>query len=213
VTAVARYLLAEHARSGRFVAPLVLLVAAVLILSGQPPLSASGSVAAVLVALQAWLGVVFFNTQGTTDRHVIAAAVGARRFIGGRLLAGAALAVATALAAWGVEVVGALIHGELPMAELGLALVGYLTATLAGTALAALFAQPLVQSRPVAVFGIAISLLVSVPLEIPPTITIAKAFDGRTSDVPDHLVDDVTIVVLFAALVVAACLELGRRRE
>ncbi len=93
---------------------------------------------------------MFFNTQASADRHVVTAAVGGRRFTLGRLLAGAMLAALTSLAAWAGVAGGALVDGSFPLAELGLCLVGYLTATTAGTALPALFAQPLVHSRAIA---------------------------------------------------------------
>ena len=83
-----------------------------------------------------------------------------------------------------------------------------------GTALAALFAQPLVHSRAIAVLGMSGCLLLSVPLDVPPTITVAQAFaSGRPSEVPRRLIDDVAIVAVFGATVTVVCVALGRRCE
>src|SRR4051794_41550426 len=88
--AVARYLLAEHFRSRRFVAPTLLLAWGVVVLYAQPPnpvLSTAGTVAAYTFPCMCWAALALLNTQGDADRHVLLVAAGGRSFILGRLLA------------------------------------------------------------------------------------------------------------------------------
>ena len=65
--AVARYLLSEHFRSRRFVAPMLLLTAGVVVLYAQPPnpvLSTAGTVAAYTFPCMCWGALALLNTQG-----------------------------------------------------------------------------------------------------------------------------------------------------
>jgi len=71
VAAVARYLLAEYLRSRRFVAPLLLLAAGVVVLYAQPPnavLSTAGTVAGFVFVDTCWVALALLNTQGDADR-------------------------------------------------------------------------------------------------------------------------------------------------
>ena len=87
--AVAHYLLSEHFRSRRFVAPLLLLATGVVVLYAQPPnpvLSTAGTVAAFVFVDLCWFGLALLDTQGDADRQVLSVVSGARSYALGRLL-------------------------------------------------------------------------------------------------------------------------------
>jgi hypothetical protein len=217
VIAVARYLLAEHFRSRRFVAPLLLLAAGVVVLYAQPPnpvLSTAGTVAAFAFPCMCWATLALLNTQGDADRHVLLVAAGPRAFVLGRLLAVAALAGAVSVFAVAFPTVTRRFATDPTIGELADCLLATLLCALAGAGLGALFSRPLVRSRTIAVFGLALAALVTVPLNGPPAITTAKALDiTDASEVPVRLGGTLLSVSLFALAVAATCALLWRRRE
>lgn len=217
VIAVARYLLAEHARSRSFVAPLIVLLGGIVLLYSQPPnpvLSTAGGVAAFLFAIQCWLTLAFLNSQAQPDRHVLAAAAGGRAFVLGRLLAIGWLAGASSLLAILYPLLTASFTRTPSIGELAVILLANLTATIAGSALAALFAQPIVRSRAVSVLGLTLCALLTVPFHLPAAVPTASALNTtRASQVPARLSGDVISVVMFAALVALICARQWRRRE
>lgn len=215
--AVARYLLAEHLRTRAFVAPVLVLVAVVVGLYAQPPnpvLATAGVVAAAAFPIQAWLALAFLNTTAPAQRHVLAATAGPRALVAGRLLGAELLALAVAVAIVAYPLLAGRLERAPHAGELALCLLAGLASTTAGTALAALFAQPLVRSRAVAVLGLAACALVTVPLDLPPAVPIARALDTRhAAAVPARLAGDLAWIGAFCVAVAVACALLWRRRE
>jgi hypothetical protein len=212
---VVPYLLAYYFRSGRFAAPLLVSVVGIALLYSQPSspvLSTAGACAAFLFPAQCWCALSFFNAQSESDRHVLAAAVGGRRLLAGRFLAGAALALFISLLALGYPILTSAYDRGPHVDELGLVLSANLTATIAGTALAALFAQPLVRSRVVAFLGISVCAFLTVPLDLPPTLPVAHAMaTTNVGGVSMRLLPAFGVVAGFAAAVMLACTRLWRR--
>jgi hypothetical protein len=189
VIAVARYLLAEHVRSRRFVAPMLLLTAGVVVLYAQPP-------------------------NPVLSTAVLLVAAGPRAFILGRLLAVAAFSAAISVLVVAFPVVTGRFETAPTLAELADCLLATLLCAFAGSGLGALFSRPLVRSRTIAVFGLALTALVTVPLNGPPAITTAQALDiADASDVPVRLGSTLLSVGLFGLAVAATCALLWRRRE
>jgi hypothetical protein len=217
VTAVARYLLAEHFRSRRFVAPLLLLAAGVVVLYAQPPnpvLSTAGTVAAYTFPCLCWAALALLNTQGDADRHVLLVAAGARAFVLGRLLALLGLATVVSVLVVAFPLVTRRFATTPTPGELGDCLLATLLCALGGAALGALFARPLVRSRAIAVLGLALCALVTVPLNGPPAITTAQALDvSSAGSVPSRLGGTLASVAVFALAVTVTCALLWRRRE
>jgi hypothetical protein len=217
VIAVARYLLAEHFRSRRFVAPMLLLASGVVVLYAQPPnpvLSTAGTVAAFTFPCLCWAALALLNTQGDADRHVLLVAAGPRAFILGRLLALVALAAIVSVLVVAFPTVTGRFETDPTVGELADCLLATLLCALAGAGLGALFSRPLVRSRTIAVFGLALTALITVPLNGPPAITTAQALDiTDASDVPVRLGATLASVSVFAAAVAVACALLWRRRE
>jgi hypothetical protein len=217
VIAVARYLLSEHWRSRRFVAPTLLLVSGVVVLYAQPPnpvLSTAGTAAAYTFPCLCWAVLALLNTQGDADRHVLLVAAGPRAFILGRLLAVVAYAATLSVLVVAFPVVTGRFETSPTPGEIADCLLATLLCALAGAGLGALFSRPLVRSRTIAVFGLALTALLTVPLNGPPAITTAQALDiTDASDVPVRLGSTFASVGLFALAVAATCALLWRRRE
>jgi hypothetical protein len=217
VIAAARYLLAEHLRTRAIVAPGVVLLSGIVVLYAQPPnpvLSTAGTVAAFLFAAECWLALGLLNSQGAADRQVLIATVGGTRFAAARLLAAGWLAALTSVLALALPLVTGRFERTPTVGEVGLILVANLAAAIAGTALAALFSQPIVRNRAVAVLGLAACALLTLPLDLPPTVPTARALDTtHAGDVPARLAGDLVAVGLFAAATAVACALLWRRRE
>ena len=216
--AVARYLLADFVRSWRFVAPGLVLVAGVVVLYAQPPnpvLSTAASVIALLFAAQCWLALAFFNSQGDPDRHVLAATAGGRTFVLGRLLGAGAIAVIASLVAVAIPFLGQRFDRTPTVGELAVILLANLIAAFGATALAALFARPLVYSRVVSVLGLAVFAVLTVPLRLPGSaVPTAQALDaGHVAHVPARLTGDIGSLLVFVAAVGAVCSREWRRRD
>jgi len=217
VIAAARYLLSEHLRTRGFVAPTVVLLAGVVVLYAQPPnpvLSTAGTVAAFLFAAQCWLALGLFNSQGAADRQVLIATVGGRRFARARLLAAGALATLTSVLVLALPLVTGRFERTPHVGEIGLVLLANLASAVGGTALAALFSQPIVRNRAIAVLGLSACALLTLPLDLPPVVPTARALDTtHAGDVPGRLAGDLASVALFAVAVAVVCSLLWRRRE
>jgi hypothetical protein len=216
VIAAARYLLSEHLRTRGFVAPTVVLLAGVVVLYAQPPnpvLSTAGTVAAFLFAAQCWLALGLFNSQGAADRQVLIATVGGRRFALARLLAAGTLAGLTSVLL-ALPLVTGRFERTPHLGEIGLVLLANLGSAVAGTALAALFSQPIVRNRAIAVLGLSACALLTLPLDLPPVVPTARALDTtHAGDVPGRLAGDLASVALFTIAVTVVCSLLWRRRE
>jgi len=217
VSAVARYLLADHFRSRRWVPPFLLLAVGVVVLYAEPPnpvLSTAGGVAAFLLVAQCWLALAFLNTEGTSDRQIVAATAGGRALVLGRLVGLAALTAGTSLLTLAYPVLTGSFERVPDVHELGLILLANLVCAAAGSALAALFAQPAVRSRAVAVLGLIGALVVTVPLGLSPAVATADAMDTtKIARVPDHLGVALVSVAAFVILASGASAVLWRRRE
>jgi hypothetical protein len=215
--AVARYLLAEHLRSRRFVAPFLLLAAGVVVLYAQPPnpvLSTAGVVAAFAFAAMCWAALAFLNTQGDADRHVLAAAAGPRAYLLGRMAALLGLAGTVTLAVVAFPLVTGTFERAPALGELAICLLGTFACALAGSALGALFAQPLIRSRAVAVLGLTSCAVVTVPLGVSPAVAAARALDVESAGTAaTQLLPLLLGVALFALAVGATCAWLWRVRE
>ena len=216
--AVARYLLADYVRSRHFIAPALVLIVGVVVFYAEPPnpvLSTASSVIALLFATQCWLALAFFNSQGTADRHVLTATAGGRSFIGGRWLAAAALAGGSSVFALGYPLVTARFQRAPTVAELLVILLANLVATLAATALAALFARPLLYNRAVAVLGLTWCAVLTVPLRIPGSaVPTAQALNAsHAAQVPGRLAGDLGSVLIFIAAVGVVCSRQWRRHD
>jgi RecA/RadA recombinase len=83
-----------------------------------------------------------------------------------------------------------------------------------GTALAALFSQPIVRNRAIAVLGLSACALLTLPLDLPPVVPTARALDTtHAGDVPGRLAGDLASVALSTIAVAVVCSLLWRRRE
>ncbi len=215
--AAARYLLADYVRTRAFVAPTVVLLAGVVVLYAQRPnpvLSTAGTVAAFLFAAQCWLALGLLNSQGSADRQVLIASVGGGRFALARLAAAGALAVLTSVFVLAAPLVTGRFERTPHLGEVGLILVANLVSAIGGTALAALFSQPIVRNRAIAVLGLSACALLTLPLDLPPVVPTARALDTtHAGDVPGRLAGDLASVALFTLAVAIACSLLWRRRE
>ncbi len=218
MTAVARYLLADYARSRRFVAPALVLIAGVVLFYAQPPnpvLATASSLITLLFAAQCWLALAFFNSQGTPDRHMLAATAGRRTFVLGRMLAAGALALTTSLVALAYPLLAARFARTPSVAELAVILLANMTATLGATALAALFARPLVYSRAASVLGLTLCAILTIPLHLPGSaVPTAQALDtNHAAHVPARLSGNIVSILIFTAAVGVVCAHQWRRRD
>ena len=215
--AVARYLLAEHLRSRRVVAPLLLLAIGVVVLYAQPPnpvLATAGVVAGFVFVASLWLGLSLLNSQGDTERAIFAVAAGPRAFALGRLLALVSPDAATALAAVAFPTLTGLFEHTPTAGELALCLLGTFACALAGGALAALFSRPFVRSRAVAVLGLSACAVFTVPLGVSPALATARAMDvAAPAAAASRLEPTLLGIALFSLAAMAACALLWRRRE
>ena len=186
-------------------------------LYAQPPnpvLSTAGTVAAFLFAAQCWLALGLFNSQGAADRQVLIATVGGRRFALARLLAAGALAGLTSVLVLSLPLATGRFERTPHLGEIGIVLLANLGSAVAGTALAALFSQPIVRNRAIAVLGLSACALLTLPLDLPPVVPTARALDTtHAGDVPGRLAGDLASVALFAIAVTVVCSLLWRRRE
>lgn len=215
---VARYLLADFVRSRRFVAPMLVLVAGVVVFYAQPPnpvLSTASSVVALLFAAQCWLALAFFNSQGTPDRHVLAATAGGSRFVLGRMLAAGLLALTVSFVAIAYPLLAGRFENTPTLVQIAVILLANLTATVGATALAALFARPLLYNRAVAVLGLTLCAVLTVPLHLPGApVPTAQALDtGHAAQVAARLSGDVGSILIFTAAVGVVCTRQWRRRD
>jgi hypothetical protein len=215
--AVARYLLAEHLRSRRLAAPILLLATGVVVLYSQPPnpvLSTSGVVAGFVFVVALWLGISLLNSQGDAERAIFVAAAGPRTFALGRLLALLTSEAAIALAAVAFPVLTGRFERAATAAELSLILLGTFGCALAGGAVAALFSRPFVRSRLIAVMGLTATAVLTVPLGISPALATARALDvDRSSDAATRLEPTLLGIASFALAAMATCALLWRHRE
>jgi hypothetical protein len=219
MSAVARYLLAEWVCSRRIVAPGLVLAGGVVVLYAQPAspaLSSASTVLALLFAAQCWLTLSLLNSQGTADRHLLAASAGGRAFVAGRLLAACLLTLANSLLALVYPLVAGRFAGAPGVGQLAIILLANLTATLGAAGLAALFARPLVYSRAVSVLGLTACAILTVPTNMPGgAIATAQALDsGRHApQLIERLGGDVGTVLVFVCAVGAVCARQWRHRE
>lgn len=213
--AVARYLLAEHLRSRRFVPPILLLAVGVVVLYSQPPnpvLATAGVVAGFVFIAAIWVGIALMNSQGDADRHVFTVAAGTRNYLLGRLLALFTVALVIAVAAVAFPTLAGCFERTPTAAELGICLLGTIACALAGVALGALFARPLVGSRAVAVFGLTGAAVFTVPAGISPAIATAKALDvTHPATAATNLLPTLAAISLFIITAGLACVSLWRR--
>ena len=85
---------------------------------------------------------------------------------------------------------------------------------LAAGALAAVFSQPIVRNRAIAVLGLSACALLTLPLDLPPVVPTAGALDTtHAGEVPGRLAGDLASVALFTIAVAVVCSLLWRRRE
>ena len=215
--AVARYLLAQHLGSRRWVAPFLFLVAGVVVLYAQPPnpvLSTAGTAAAWLLPSQIWLALAFLNTQEAGDRQTTVANAGARTFALGRLLGLAALAVLASLVTLALPTLSGRFERAPHADELALILVANLVCASAGSALAALFARPILRGRAAPVLGLMTCLLATIPLGLSPAVATARALDGAgAADVPERIAPTIAAVLAFVVVALLVSALLWRRRE
>ena len=217
MSAVARYLLAQHLGSRRWVAPCLFLVGGVVVLYAQPPnpvLSTAGTAAAWLLPAQIWLALSFLNTQETGDRQSLVANAGPRTFALGRLLGLAVLALLASLVTLALPTLSGRFERAPQADELALILVANLVCASAGSALAALFARPILRGRAAPVLGLSACLLATIPLGLSPAVATARALDRTgAAEVPGRLAPTIAAVAAFAALALLASALLWRRRE
>ncbi len=216
--AVARYLLADYVRSLRFVAPALVLVAGVVVFYAQPPnpvLSTAGSVVGLLFAAHCWLALGFFNSQGTPDRHVLSATAGGRTFVCARMLAAGALALGASIFAIAYPLLAGRFDRGPSLGELALILLANMTATVGATALAALFARPLIYNRATSVLGLTLCVVLTIPLRLPGSaVPVAQALDtNHAAQVPARLSADLGSILIFTAAVGVVCARQWRRRD
>jgi hypothetical protein len=217
VTASARYLLAEHLSSRRWVGPFIFLLAGIIVLYSQPPnpvLSTAGTVAAWLLPAMSWWCFAFLDTGAPGERQVLIAALGPRRFAAARLIGLAALVAGASLFTFLVPLVLGLFEHTPRAGEVGLVLFADGLCGLAGAGLAALICEPIFRgrARPL-LLGIG-ALVLSIPAGISPALATASALDHRDPGaVPGHLAPETLGVAVFLALAIPLAGELWRRRE
>jgi hypothetical protein len=217
VSAVARYLLAQHLGSHRWVAPFLFLLAGVVVLYAQPPnpvLSTAGTAAAWLLPAQIWLALSFLNTQEAGDRQTTVANAGPRTFALGRLLGLAVLALLASLVTLAFPVVSARFERPAHLDELALILVANLVCASAGSALAALFARPILSGRAAPVLGLMTCLIATIPLGVSPAVATARALDRTgAAEVPARIAPTLAAVAAFVGVALCLSVLLWRRRE
>ncbi len=215
--AAARYLLADFVRSLRFVAPALVLVAGMVVFHAQPPnpmLSTAGSVVGLLFAADCWLALAFFNSQGTPDRHVLAATAGGRTFVLARMLAAGALALGVATIAIAYPLHAQRFDRSPSVGELALILLANMTATVGATALAALFARPLIYNGATSVLGLTLCAVLTVVCLPGGAVATAQALDtNHAAQVPARLSADLGSILIFTAAVGVVCACQWRRRD
>jgi hypothetical protein len=217
VTATARYLLAEHLASRRWIGPFLFLLAGIVVLFSQPPnpvLSTAGTTAAWLLPAMSWWCFAFLDTSEPGERQVSIAALGPRRFAAARLLGLVALVAGASLFTFLVPLVLGLFEATPAAGEVALVLFANCLCGLAGAGLAALIAEPIFRGRawPL-LLGIG-ALVLSIPAGLSPAIATASALDRKDpSAVPSHLAPETLGLALFLALAIPLATELWRRRE
>lgn len=217
MSAVARYMLAEHLGSRRWVAPFLFLASGVVVLYAQPPnpvLSTAGTAAAWMFPAQAWWAFAFLNTQEPGERQTIVATVGARRFAGGRLLGLLVLlAIAMVFTAAFPILTGRFEHPA-HLGEIALILCANFLCGAAGSGLAALVCEPIVRTRAVPVLFLTGAVVLSVPLGISPAIATAAAMNRTdASAVPGQLAPETLGITIFLAVALPLGARLWRLRE
>jgi hypothetical protein len=217
VTATARYLLAEHLASRRWIGPFLFLLAGIVVLFSQPPnpvLSTAGTTAAWLLPAMSWWCFAFLDTSEPGERQVSIAALGPRRFAAARLLGLVALVAGASLFTFLVPLVLGLFEATPGAGEGALVLFANCLCGLAGAGLAALIAEPIFRGRAWPLLLGVGALVLSVPAGVSPAIATARALDRRDpSAVPSHLAPETLGIALFLALAIPLASELWRRRE
>lgn len=218
MTAVTRYLLADYARSRRFVAPLLVVIAGTVVLYAQAPnpvLSTASSVVELLFATQCWLALAFFNSQGAPDRHILAATAGAHAFVLGRMMAAGLLALITSVLTIAYPIIAERFEHTPTLGQVAVVLLANLVATIGATALAAVFARPLVYNRALSVLGLTLCAVFTVPLHLPGSaVPTANALDAsHAAQVPARLTGDIGSMLILTASVGVLCARQWRRHE
>ena len=146
---------------------------------------------------------------------VLTATVGGGRFALARLLAAGALAALTSVLVLALPLVTGRFERTPHLGEIALVLLANLGSAVAGTALAALFSQPIVRNRAIAFHKSGGSVrCLTLPLDLPPVVPTARALDTtHAGEVPGRLAGDLASVALFTIAVAVVCSLLWRRRE
>lgn len=216
MTAIARHLLAAYWRGRGFVAPgavAAIGVGLVYAPAPNPVLATAGTAAAFLFFAQAWLALTLFADASDQDRRILAAAAGPRAVALGRLLAGAGLAALVSVLAVAYPVATGRFEHAPGVGEVALCLLATLATTTAATALAALFAPPLVRNRALAALGLALVALATVPLGPAAAATARALHTRRAAAVPARLAPDLAAIGAFVVGTAIACTALWRRAE
>jgi hypothetical protein len=219
MSGVARYLLAEYVRSRRVVAPGLVLSGGIVVLYAQPAspaLPGASTVLALLFAAQCWLALSFLNSQGTPDRHLLAAAAGGRAFVAGRLLAAGVIAATSSLIALAYPLLAGRFTPAPSSGQLALILLANLTTTLAATGLGALFARPILYNRAASVLGLTACAILTVPTRIPGgAVATAQALNSgaHAAHIAAKLSTDAGSTLIFVCVVGAVCARQWRRNE
>jgi hypothetical protein len=213
---VIRYLLADLAKSQRWLPPMFVYFAMIGSLYGgdpgtpRPPYGVSEM---VLFPLAAWLTVVVVNNEDPVQRHVTMAAVGGWR----RMLAGlvAAASVINGVLVLLATFVPALIHHHpYALSDIALGLAAHVISAVTGIGLGVLCARPMIPTTGwslLAIVAVSLVLLV-VANRLPPVGAMAHLlFDNAPVSALAVAVQVATAVVIGAACVGAAY-RLGRRR-
>jgi hypothetical protein len=217
VTAGARYLLAEHLVSRRWIGPFLFLLAGIVVLYSQPPnpvLSTAGTVAAWMLPAMSWWCFAFLDTCEPGERQVMTAALGPRRFAAARLLGLAALIAGASLFTFLVPLVLGLFEDTPGAGEIVLVLFADALCGAAGAGLALLISEPIFRGRAFPLLLGVGALVLSIPAGISPAVATAKALDRRDAGaVPGHLAPETLGIALFLAIAIPLAGELWRRRE
>jgi hypothetical protein len=196
---------------------MLLFASGVVVLYAQPPnpvLSTAGTVAVFAFVAFCWWGLALLNTQDHAGRHLFAVTAGQRTYVVGRLVALIALVAVASLLAVAFPTVTGRFERQPTAVELVLCLLGTFVCGLTGAALAALFSQPMVRSRAIAVLGLTACAVFAVPLGISPAIATARAMDVETAaDAASRLLPTLASIGAFAVLAAVVCMLLWERRE
>jgi hypothetical protein len=227
--AIVRYAYGRCLLSQRWMPPILLFVLGVGSLYPSGPTSIGSSLASgaiILVPVGAWLAVAAINSEDVSQRGITAVAAGGYRTArAGTILAAASCAALLSLFSLAIALLRdphvwdpSAFQADGAAETIAFGVLAQLAGAVFGAALGGLVAQPVIRRAGFSWLSVALVVLLGLAVTGSPFRGVVAVLSRRpdaaagNTDVPD-LVVAVSAICLLAAAVLAAGLELARRRE